>query len=165
MSVEFVDLRAEHGPDVLRIYAEGIETGHATFETSPPDWETWNASHLGAPRLVALVDGRTVGWAALSAVSSRCVYGGVAEVSVYVSGRHRGQGVGASLLQRLIEASEAAGIWTLQAGIFPENVASVAMHEKLGFREVGRRERIGQLGGQWRDVLLMERRSRVVGGG
>ncbi len=150
--------------DVSRIYAEGIATGDATFETSVPPWESWNAAHLDEPRLVALVDDRIAGWAALSPVSERCVYAGVAEVSVYVGHEARGRGVGGRLLGELIAASERGGIWTLQAGIFPENAASFALHARHGFREVGRRERLGELAGRWRDVLLLERRSRVVGG-
>lgn len=161
--VEIETLRAEHWPEVRRIYAEGIATGNATFETAVPGWDVWNASHLGQPRLVAVLDGKTVGWAALTPVSSRCVYGGVAEVSVYVGTDARGRGVGTLLLDHLIRASEACGLWTLQAGIFPENEASIAIHGKLGFVEVGRRERIGKLGEEWRDVVLLERRSKVVG--
>ncbi len=150
-------------PAVAEIYREGIATGHATFDTEVPTWEAWSAGHLNAGRLVA-VDGDTIlGWAALSAVSDRCVYGGVAEVSVYVGSGAQGRGVGRALLAGLIEASEAAGIWSLSAGIFPENAASVALHERLGFRLVGRRERLGQMKGWWRDVLLFERRSASVG--
>lgn len=149
---------------VCAIYREGIATGNATFEQNAPEWAAWNADHLAAPRLVArAADGTVGGWAALAPVSSRCVYGGVAEVSVYVGERARGQGVGRALLQRLVEEAEAAGIWTLQAGIFPENTASVALHERCGFRIVGRRERLGQMHGIWRDVLLLERRSTVTG--
>lgn len=151
-------------PEVRRIYAEGIATGEATFETVPPEaWAEWSESHLEYGRLVALADGRVLGWGALSGVSDRCVYAGVAEVSVYVAAEARGHGVGSALLARLIEEAEANGIWTLQAGIFPENEQSIALHEKLGFRVVGRRERLGKLGGRWRDVLLLERRSTRVG--
>ena len=163
MNVSILPLVPEAWPDVERIYAEGIATGQATFETAPPSWDAWNASHLDAPRLVAREEGRVLGWAALSPVSSRCVYGGVAEVSVYVSESSRGRGIGARLLEHLVRESEARGIWTLQAGIFPENRASVAIHRKAGFVEVGRRERLGKLEGVWRDVLLLERRSTVVG--
>lgn len=148
---------------VLEIYAEGIATGDATFETEVPGWEAWDRSHLDACRLVAEADGRVVGWAALSPVSDRCVYGGVAEVSVYVGADARGRGVGTGLLEALVESSEEEGIWTLQAGIFPENEGSVDLHRRCGFRVVGRREKLGKLGGQWRDVLLMERRSDAVG--
>jgi phosphinothricin acetyltransferase len=148
---------------VREIYREGIATGHATFETEAPSWEAWDAAHLKFARLVARDGKGIVGWAALSPVSQRCVYGGVAEVSVYVSTARRQSGVGGKLLAALISASEENGIWTLQAGMFPENTASRALHEKLGFREVGRRERIGKLNGAWRDTILLERRSRTVG--
>jgi phosphinothricin acetyltransferase len=148
---------------VRAIYCEGIATGNATFETDAPAWEAWDRGHLRACRLVAKIDGRVVGWAALSPVSGRCVYAGVAEVSIYVSASARGQGIGRALLAALVEASERAGLWTLQAGIFPENAASLALHRAHGFRKVGRRERIGQINGVWRDVALMERRSQVVG--
>ncbi len=162
--ISLAALVEKHWPEVRRIHAEGIETGEATFETEPPKaWAEWSASHLEYGRLVALVDGRVAGWAALTAVSDRCVYAGVAEVSVYVAADARGRGVGSGLLARLIEDSEANGIWTLQAGIFPENQQSIALHEKFGFRIVGRRERLGRLGGRWRDVLLLERRSTRVG--
>lgn len=150
---------------VLEIYGEGIATGDATFETEVPTWHGWDGGHLDACRLVAEEEGRVIGWAALSPVSDRCAYGGVAEVSVYVDGGHRGRGVGSGLLRALVEASEAEGLWTLQAGIFPENEGSVAVHGKCGFRVVGRRERLGCLDGRWRDVLLLERRSEVVGTG
>jgi phosphinothricin acetyltransferase len=148
---------------VRAIYLEGIATGHATFEIDAPTWEKWDAGHLREARLVAREEETILGWAALSRVSDRCVYGGVAEVSVYVGARGRGRGVGRALLEALVEASEQNGIWTLQAGVFPENVASIKLHLSCGFREVGRRERIGQLNGVWRDTLLLERRSRSVG--
>lgn len=158
------DLRPEDWPEVRRIYSEGIATGDATFESEPPGWEAFDAERLASPRLVAQDQGGGVlGWAVLSGVSSRCVYGGVAEVSVYVAEKARGQGVGTALLAELVRRSEDAGLWTLQAGIFPENRATLALHVKHGFREVGRRERIGRMGGRWRDTLLLERRSRVVG--
>jgi phosphinothricin acetyltransferase len=162
-------MREDDWTQVRAIYLEGIATGHATFETSAPTWEHWNASHLRDSRIVArsgdgVKSGNVVkGWAALSPVSSRCVYAGVAEVSVYIGARDRGEGVGKALLEALIEASEAAGIWTLQAGVFPENVGSVRLHERCGFREVGRRERIGKMNNVWRDTLLLERRSGIVG--
>ena len=157
-------LTAAHWPAVRAIYAEGIATGTATFATEPPAWADWDAGHLAAGRLVAADEaGRVLGWAALSPVSGRCVYAGVAEVSVYVAGAARGQGVGRALLAALVAASEAAGLWTLQAGIFPENAASLRLHEAAGFRLVGRRERIGRLRGHWQDALLLERRSAVVG--
>jgi L-amino acid N-acyltransferase YncA len=149
---------------VRAIYLQGIATRLATFEQGAPEWPIWDAARLPAPRLVARSDdGSLAGWAALSPVSSRCVYAGVAEVSVYIAEDQRGRGVGLALLTALIEQSEAAGVWTLQAGIFPENTASVALHHSCGFRMVGRREKLGQLDGEWRDVLLLERRSRVVG--
>ncbi|HJZ98823.1 MAG TPA: GNAT family N-acetyltransferase [Candidatus Solibacter sp.] len=148
---------------VRAIYLEAIDTGNATFETSAPEWERWNAAHRADCRLVACDDTGVLGFAALSPVSARAVYAGVAEVSVYVSERARGRGVGAVLLRELIRASETAGIWTLNAGIFPENTASLKLHGRCGFREVGRRERIAQHHGKWRDVVLMERRSATVG--
>ncbi len=150
-------------PAVERIYAEGIATGDATFETEPPTWEAFDAARLPEHRLVAEADGEVVGWAAASAVSERCVYAGVVEHSVYVTPARSGQGVGTALLRALIASTEAAGIWTIQTGIFPENTASMALHERCGFRVVGRRERMGQHGGRWRDVLFLERRSRVAG--
>ena len=159
-------MTAAHWPEVRAIYAEGIATGHATFAGEPPSWAEWDASHLPTCRLVAVAatePATVLGWAALSPVSGRCVYAGVAEVSVYVAAAARGQGVGRALLEELVAESEQQGLWTLQAGIFPENEASVRLHEAVGFRQVGRRERIGQLRGQWRDTLLLERRSPVVG--
>jgi phosphinothricin acetyltransferase len=149
--------------DVRRIYLEGISTGHATFETDVPSWEEWNLHHVPDGALVARTNEGIVGWAALAPVSRRRVYSGVAEITIYVESRHRGRGVGTALLSALIAMSEKLGLWTLQAGVFPENEASVRLHAKLGFREVGRRERIGQMNGVWRDVLLLERRSRSVG--
>jgi phosphinothricin acetyltransferase len=158
------EMKAVDWGQVRAIYLEGIATGVATFETSAPSWEKWDAGHLRKPRLVARDEaGAILGWAALSSVSDRCVYGGVAEVSVYVGEGGRGRGVGRALLGALVEASEREGIWTLQAGVFPENTASIRLHLRCGFREVGRRERIGQLNGSWRDTLLLERRSQTVG--
>jgi phosphinothricin acetyltransferase len=157
-------MQPEDWEQVRAIYLEGIATGHATFEQSAPLWPAWDAAHLPTPRLVARgADGVVFGWAVLSPVSSRCVYGGVAEVSVYVGEAWRGRGVGLALLQALVEQSEANGVWTLQAGVFPENGSSVALHHRCGFRTVGVRHKLGQLGGAWRDVLLLERRSTVVG--
>jgi len=150
-------------PGVKQIYLEGIATGHATFETAAPSFEQWDQAHLPVARLVARQGGGIAGWAALSLVSQRCVYGGVAEVSVYVSLSHRASGVGRKLLEALISESEQNGVWTLQAGIFPENVGSLALHQRCGFREVGRRERIGKMSGVWRDTILLERRSMTVG--
>ena len=157
------ELKPEDWPAVRAIYKEGITTGNATFETQVPAWEDWDASHLEDCRLVARRGGHIVGWGALSPVSGRCVYAGVAEVSVYVAAAARGQGIGKRLLRALIEVSERQGIWTLQAGVFPENEASIALHKSCGFREVGTRARIGQLRGVWRDVVLLERRSDTVG--
>ncbi len=145
-------------PGVSAIYADGIATGNATFETSVPSWADWNATHLTEHRLVARLDGEIVGWAAASPVSNRCVYGGVVEHSVYVAEQARGRGVGRLLLESLIASTEAAGIWTIETGIFPENVASFALHESCGFRRVGIRERLGQMNGRWRDLVLLERR-------
>jgi L-amino acid N-acyltransferase YncA len=147
---------------VRAIYLEGIATGDATFATSAPEWEEWDSSHLPICRLVVR-SGDVLGWVALSPVSQRAVYRGVAEVSVYIAERARGKGIGAVLLRALIRDSEREGIWTLQAGIFPENEASVRLHERAGFRIVGVREKVGSMGGRWRDVILMERRSAVVG--
>jgi L-amino acid N-acyltransferase YncA len=148
---------------VRAIYLEGIATRNATFETDAPDWEKWDRDHKPDCRLVARNGDQVIGWAALSPVSGRCVYAGVASLSIYVAEAARGQGVGKALLRVLIEASEQRGIWTLEMGIFPENTASLALHKSCGFREVGRRERIGRMDGVWRDVIFMERRSRVVG--
>jgi L-amino acid N-acyltransferase YncA len=156
------ELRYEHWPAVARIYGEGIATGLATFETEVPTWQRWDEGHLTAHRFVAIVDGDVVGWAAVSPVSDRCVYGGVVENSVYVAADARGKGVGRHLLATLIASTERDGIWTIQTGIFPENAASLRAHEAAGFRVVGCRERIGQLNGAWRDVLLLERRSDAV---
>jgi len=158
-------LRPEDWEQVRAIYVEGIATGHATFETGAPQWEKWDSEHLARARLVARDGPAILGWAALSPVSGRCVYAGVAEVSVYVATSARNRGIGRALLEGLIRASEAEGIWTLQAGVFPENASSLALHRRCGFREVGRRERLGKLGDTWRDVILLERRSRTVGSG
>jgi L-amino acid N-acyltransferase YncA len=157
------EMRADDWADVRAIYLEGIATGDATFETDAPMFETWDTSHLKTCRLVARVDGEIAGWAALSSVSSRCVYGGVAEVSVYVGERFRRCGVGRALLASLVPESERNNLWTLQAGVLAENAASIRLHERCGFRVVGTRERLGRLKGVWRNVVLLERRSRVVG--
>lgn len=147
--------------DILRIYADGIATGDATFESQVPTWESWDSGHLAAHRFVAETE-RVVGWVAASAVSSRCVYAGVIESSVYVAAEGRGQGVGSELLNALITSTERAGIWTIQVGIFPENRASIHIHEKAGFRTVGIHEKLGQMNGIWRDVVLLERRSPLI---
>jgi phosphinothricin acetyltransferase len=158
--VNIDQMRASDWEQVRAIYLEGIRSGHSTFETDAPSWEKWDEGHLQFARLV-MRDGETVlGWAALSPVSKRHVYRGVAEVTVYVSEAVHGQGIGRALLEALIDESERNGIWTLQASIFPENTASVQLHLRCGFREVGRRERIAMLNGVWRDTLLFERRSR-----
>lgn len=162
------DLIPAHAEEVLRIYGEGIATGSSTFEAQAPSWDKWDQGHLRSPRLVARQADRLLGWAALSPVSGRCVYSGVAEVSIYVAAEARGRGVGKKLLLGLIAASEAQGIWTLQAGIFPENAASLALVKSCGFRAIGLRERLGRmsfgpLAGTWRDVVLLERRSKTVG--
>ena len=150
-------------PQVRAIYAEGIEFGDATFEPAPPDWETWNATHLRVCRLVARSGGEVVGWAALSPVSSREAYAGVAEASLYIAACACGRGVGSKLLAALIEASEQAGIWTLHSSTFPENAASLTLQQRHGFRVIGTRERIACHYGRWRDTVLLERRSRVTG--
>ena len=153
-------LQTSDWPSIQAIYLEGIQTKNATFETAVPTWEEWDNRHLASCRLVARsgLGSAVLGWAALSPYSHRRVYAGVAEVSIYISAAARGQGIGKLLLTRLIELSEMEGFWTLQAGIFPENAASLALHQGCGFRVVGRREHIGQLDGVWRDVLLLERR-------
>jgi len=155
-------LTEQDWPGVRAIYDEGIATRNATFITAAPDWPEWDSGHLQTCRIVAGEGGRLLGWAALSPVSSRCVYAGVAEVSVYVAADAQGRGVGRALLSALVAASEAQGLWTLQAGVLPENQASVAIHERCGFRIVGRRERLGKMDGVWRDVLLLERRSSQI---
>ena len=156
-------LRPTDWEQVKEIYLEGIATGNATFETAAPAWEQWDAAHLRFARLVARLESNLIAWAALSPVSQRCVYSGVAEVSVYVSAASRRSGIGRKLLQSLIDESEQNGIWTLQAGMFPENTGSLALHQSCGFREVGRRRRIGKMNGIWRDTILLERRSPIVG--
>jgi L-amino acid N-acyltransferase YncA len=160
MDIMVSPMRDEEWDAVQAIYREGIATGDATFETTVPEWEVWDRNHLREPRLVARQNDRVVGWAALSPVSGRRVYAGVTEVSVYVSAPATGKGIGKALLRALVAESERIGIWTLQASIFRENVASIALHRACGFREVGYRERIGQMNGVWRDTILMERRSR-----
>ena len=144
------------------IYEEGLTTGAATFETEAPDWTGWDRSHLDRPRLVACVDGSVRGWAALSPVSTRCVYGGVAELSIYVAAGARGGGLGKALVEAMVPASEVEGIWTIEAGVFPDNAASIALLVGCGFRVVGTREKLGRLRGRWRDVLLLERRSPII---
>jgi len=166
MDSEFLEIRPLNLADweqVREIYVQGLETGMATFETAPPSWEVWDAGHLQVGRLVAVSGQSVTGWCALSPISKRAAYAGVAEVSVYVGADFRGKGIGRKLLSQLIKASEANGIWTLQASIFPENHSSLALHESCGFRQVGRRERIAKLNGVWRDTVLIERRSQLIG--
>jgi phosphinothricin acetyltransferase len=150
-------------PSVKGIYQQGIDSGEATFQEQAKDYDVWNESLLPSCRLVAESNRQIIGWAALSSTSNRCVYSGIAEVSVYVSSNSQGLGVGNSLLEALIKASEEEGIWTLQAGIFPENKASIHIHSKNGFKVLGIREKLGQMNGIWRDIVFMERRSKVVG--
>ncbi|WP_417070547.1 GNAT family N-acetyltransferase [Niveibacterium terrae] len=159
MEIGIRALEARDWPQVRAIYLSGIATGNATFQTEAPQWADWDSGHLADCRFVAEAEGRVLGWIALSAVSSRPVYRGVTEVSVYVDTEHAGRGVGRRLMSHLVRASEELGIWTLQAGIFPENAASLALHRTHGFREVGCREKLGLLDGRWRDVMLLERRS------
>ena len=161
-NMEIRKLSDKHWDQVKIIYQKGIDTGNATFQTSAPSWEDWDQSHLKSCRVVMQEDGKVIGWAALTPVSSRCVYAGVAEVSVYMDPSHWGKGIGLTLLNELVRQSEAEGIWTLQAGIFPENTASLRIHEKAGFRILGTREKIGKQNGIWRDTALLERRSSVI---
>jgi len=162
LALQIRDLRPGDWPEVARIYAEGIATRNATFETELPSWGAWDAAHLPEHRFVAVTDRAVVGWITAVPVSSRCCYAGVAEISAYVTEGARGQGVGSVLLDRLIESTERVGIWTLETGVFPENEASLALLKRFGFREVGVRERIGRLDGVWRDVVFLERRSEVI---
>ena len=162
-SIIIREMEKQDWPSVKSIYESGIQTGVATFETSVPDWEQWDETHLKLGRLVAVEEGSVIGWTALSPVSSRCIYGGVAEISVYVAPDNRGKRVGKKLLKELLPRSEEMGIWTLQSSVFKENVASQKLHLSIGFRMIGYRERIGQLHGVWRDNVLFERRSQWVG--
>ena len=163
MNFTIAAMKEDDWPAVLEIYRQGIATGNATFETELPSWQNWDAGHLRHCRIVAHDGPAVLGWAALSPVSTRQVYEGVMEVSIYIAEGARGRGIGRALLQELIQQSEASGIWTLQAGIFPENVASVELHKSCGFREVGRRELIGKMGEHWRDTVQLERRSKTLG--
>jgi L-amino acid N-acyltransferase YncA len=160
--VRIREFRRSDWREVARIYAEGIATRNATFETEVPSWADWDATHLAEHRFVAADDHAVQGWIALAPVSSRCCYAGVAEVSAYVAENARGRGIGTTMLEGLIASSEAAGIWTLETGVFPENEASLALLKRFGFREVGVRGRIGKLDGVWRDVVFLERRSEVI---
>lgn len=156
-------MKPEDWNRVRQIYLEGIATGNATFQKEAPSWENWDRDHISECRVVARSGDTVMGWAALSPVSSRCVYNGVAEVSVYVGSRSMNMGVGSMLLHALIESSEQHGYWTLQSGIFPENPSSIGLHKKYHFREIGVREKVGKMDGVWRDVVLLERRSRTIG--
>lgn len=163
MDIELRPFKKEDWATVAEIYRQGIETGNATFQKEVPNWESWDLGHLKTCRIVAFIDNEIIGWAALTPVSGRCVYAGVAEVSVYVASKNKGQKTGTKLLESLIAESESEGLWTLQAGIFPENIASLKIHENLGFRKVGFREKIGKMNNIWRDTILLERRSKIVG--
>jgi L-amino acid N-acyltransferase YncA len=161
--VRIEPMRPEHGPAVLAIYQAGIATGNASFETQTPDWPTWDKQHLPAHRLVALEKDEVRGWIATCYTSDRCVYAGVLEESIYIAPGARGRGIGLRLMDTLIASTEAAGIWTLQSGVFPENEASLRLHNRCGFRVIGVREHIGKHDGWWRDDLLLERRSAIAG--
>jgi len=163
LDIEIKNIEAKDWNEIAKIYKLGIETGIATFETEIPIWSTWDNSHFKTCRFVAWLNNKITGWAALSPVSDRCVYGGVAEVSVYVDTKYNGKGIGTQLLERLISESEKEGIWTLQAGIFRENKASIRLHKKVGFREIGYREKVGKRNGIWYDNTILERRSKTIG--
>jgi L-amino acid N-acyltransferase YncA len=160
--IEIRRMTRDDWPAVEAIYAAGIATGDATFETAPPSWEEFDAGRMRDHRLVALEGGEIVGWAALSPTSSRTCYAGVVEHSVYVADAARGRGIGRTLMEALVAGADVAGLWTIQTSIFPENEASLALHERVGFRVVGHRDRIAQLDGVWRDTILLERRSPSV---
>lgn len=162
-SIHIRSMKEQDWTDVARIYSLGIQSGHATFEQKVPEWESWDQSHLKTCRLLAEYKDEVAGWAALTGVTGRCVYAGVAEVSIYVDPAFQGRKIGTYLLKKLIEESESNNIWTLEAGIFPENKASIKLHEAAGFRMVGYRERIGQMNGHWKDIILLERRSKIIG--
>lgn len=161
--MRFETISPTNYPEVALIYEEGIATGNATFQNKAYSWDEWDKAHLRHSRIVGIMDEQVIGWAALSPVSSRCVYEGVAEAGIYIRSTARGKGAGYSLLQKLIESSEQNGIWTIQSGIFQENIASLKLHGKCGFRTVGFREKIGQMHGAWRNTILLERRSQKVG--
>lgn len=161
--MEIISITKHHYQEIANIYKQGIETGIATFETTVPTWETWNEIKLLHSRFVAVDNNDVLGWVALSKVSNRCVYEGVAEVSIYISENHRGKGVGKILMENVIKESETNGIWTLQSGMFAENEATIALHKIVGFRIIGHREKVGKLAGVWKDNVIMERRSKVVG--
>lgn len=161
--MQIIPLLSSDWEVVKRIYEEGIATGNASFQTAAPTWEEWDLAHAKNPRLVFIENNEILGWAAITPVSGRCVYAGVGEVSVYVSAAARGKGIGKKLLLALIAESEKENYWTLQAGIFPENTASLSIHKACGFRVIGIREKIGQMNSVWRDTVLLERRSSVTG--
>ncbi len=162
--MKIVNMEEIDYPAVKEIYASGIASGNATFQTEAPPWDEWNRNHLQHSRLLAMDEnGIVMGWCALTPVSGRCVYAGVAEVSIYIHPNYQGKGVGKKLLEELIHESEVHHLWTLQAGIFPENTASLKLHEKAGFRKVGYREKIGEMKQVWRDTVLLERRSKTIG--
>jgi len=164
MSYQINEMAKSDWEQVANIYLEGIKTGIATFQSGIPSWEEWNSSHITSCRLVARLGDNILGWCALSPTSSRCVYAGVAEVSIYISGRYKGQGIGTVLLTNLIKLSEENGFWTLHSGIIRENPASILLHEKCGFKKIGIREKIAKMNNEkWLDVILMERRSKIVG--
>lgn len=168
MKITIDSMKPEDWKQVRAIYLEGIATENATFEAQPPEWEKWDSAHVPEPRLIAKNDGEIVAWASLSRVSARRVYAGVGEISIYVAAKYRGQGIGSELMRFFVDRTEKKGFWTLQAGIFPENKDSIKLHEKHGFRVLGIREKVGKmdfgkLRGKWRDVVLMERRSKTVG--
>jgi phosphinothricin acetyltransferase len=164
MNYKIEEMIKEDWNAVAKIYLEGINTGNATFQNDVPTWEHWNISHIGSCRLVARSGNKVLGWGALSPTSSRCVYAGVAEVSIYVGEEYRGQCIGKEIITSLVKLSEEQGYWTLQSGIIKENIASIALHKSCGFREIGVREKVGKMSnGKWHDVVLMERRSRTVG--
>jgi L-amino acid N-acyltransferase YncA len=161
--MEIKPIQENNYPSIAEIYLQGIATGHATFQTEAPEWEAWDKSHLPFCRLAAFDGVDMLGWAAVSPVSSRCVYSGVAEVSIYVASNARGKGIGKKIFTQLIKESEENGLWTLQSGIFPENISSIKLHEDMGFRKIGHREKIGNMDGVWRDNVIMERRSKIAG--
>ena len=161
--MEMIPMLPQHWEAVKTIYEEGIATGNATFQTNAPNWQEWDNAHIKPCRIIATEKDEVLGWAALTPVSSRCVYAGVAEVSVYVAANARGKNIGTLLLKELVHQSEEVGYWTLQSGIFPENKASIYIHEKNGFRMVGYREKIGKMGNVWRDNISLERRSSKIG--
>ena len=164
MDYKIDEMSQDDWEQVADIYLEGINTGKATFQTEVPTWKDWNNGHVNSCRLVIRSGNNVLGWGALSPTSSRCVYAGVAEVSIYMGGKYRGRGIGTVILQNLIKLSEENGLWTLQSGIIKENTSSIELHEKCGFREIGIREKVAKMkNGKWHDVVLMERRSKIVG--